>query len=282
MSSGSNTKPFEATCSKLSKSNSVGRESSVADTNTVPSMSSFERMLDAKLATLATKTCINELKDVILEQKAKIDELEGKVVVMEKLIDNLEQRSDDLEQYQRRLCLRIVGVELKAGGQGESGQDCLKNVKGIFKELGVDVPDLVIDRAHRIGEVKEIEGKSYRQIIVRFTTWRHRTMVYRARRKSDKYKICLNLTRKNVKLLSKANDLLEEKSLGDCYAFSDVNCRLCLNLAGKFQYFESEEQLLKLVSSFVHVQQSDVESETEGEVDEHDEDSEAEELEENQ
>ena len=107
-------------------------------------------------------------------------------------------------------------------------------------------------------------------------------MVYRAHHKDDKYKIRLDLTRKNAKLLSKANDLLEEKSLGDCYAFSDVNCRLCLNLAGKFQYFESEEQLLKLVSSFGHVQQSDVESETEGEVDKQDEDSEAEELDENQ
>ena len=117
MSPGSNTKRFEATRSKLSKNNSVGHASSVGDTNTDPSMSSLERMLDAKLATLATKTCIKELKDVILKQKAKIDELEGKVAVMEKLIDNLEQRSDDLEQYQRRLRRRITGVELKSGGK---------------------------------------------------------------------------------------------------------------------------------------------------------------------
>ena len=157
----------------------------------------------------------------------------------------------------------------------------MKKVKGIFQELGVDVPDPVIDRAHRIGEVKEIGGKRYRQIIVRFTTWRHRTMVYRACRNSEKYKIHLDLTKKNVKLLSKANDLLEEKSLGDCYAFSDVNCRLCLNLAGKFQCFESEEQLLKLISSISHVQQSEVESESEGEGDEQAEESEVEELDEN-
>eukprot|EP00112_Aurelia_sp_Birch-Aquarium-sp1_P025219 Seg8281.1 transcript_id=Seg8281.1/GoldUCD/mRNA.D3Y31 product="hypothetical protein" protein_id=Seg8281.1/GoldUCD/D3Y31 len=187
---------------------------------------------------------------------------------MEKLIDNLEQRSDDLEQYQRRLCLRITGVELKSGAQGESGQDGLKNVKGVFKEVGLDVPDVVIDRAHRIGEVKEIRGKRYRQIIVRFTTWRHRTIVYRARRNSDKYKIHLDLTKKKLKLLIKANDLLEEKSLGYCYAFSDVNCRLCLNLAGKFQHFESEEQLLRLIRTVSHVQQSEQESEAEGDAEE--------------
>ena len=97
MSSGSNTKPFEFTRSKLSKTNSVGHESSVADADTEPSTSSLGRMFDAKLATLATKTCIKELKDVILEQKAKIDELKGKMAIIEKLIDNLEQRSDELE-----------------------------------------------------------------------------------------------------------------------------------------------------------------------------------------
>ena len=167
--------------------------------------------------------------------------------------------------------MKILDVKLKVVGRGKSGKDCLKKVKGIFKELGVDVPDLVIDRAHHIDVVKEIEGKCYRQIIVRFTTLKHRTMVYRAPRD-----IRLDLTKKNVKLLSKANDLLEGKSLGDCYAFSDVNCRLCLNLAGKFQSFESEEQLLKLVSSVGHVQQSDEESETEGEGDD------VEELDENQ
>ena len=54
MSSGSNTKPFEAARSKLSKTNSVGHDSPVADANTDPSKSSLERMFDAKLATLAT------------------------------------------------------------------------------------------------------------------------------------------------------------------------------------------------------------------------------------
>eukprot|EP00112_Aurelia_sp_Birch-Aquarium-sp1_P003051 Seg1342.8 transcript_id=Seg1342.8/GoldUCD/mRNA.D3Y31 product="hypothetical protein" protein_id=Seg1342.8/GoldUCD/D3Y31 len=105
-------------------------------------MSCLERLLDVKLAELksdmATKDCINDLKNIIVEQKSRIEELESRVIVMEKLIQNLNGRSDDSEQYQRRLCLRIGGVELKQGANGESGDECLKIVKKIFRELKCD------------------------------------------------------------------------------------------------------------------------------------------------
>ena len=102
-------------------------------------MSCLERLLEKKLsdlkADLATKDCIKELKDIITVQKNRIDELEDKIVIMEKLIENLQEENDDTQQYQSRLCLRIGGVELTKGSNGESGEDCLKIVKTIFKEL---------------------------------------------------------------------------------------------------------------------------------------------------
>ena len=42
----------------------------------------------------------------------------------------------------------------------ESGTVILENVKNIFSEMDVDVPDAVIDRAHRIGrKTMDVNGK---------------------------------------------------------------------------------------------------------------------------
>ncbi len=75
-----------------------------------------------------------------------------------------------------------MGVEEKQGAR-ESGEECLEIAKNIFKELDFDVPDSVFDRAHCIGKTTERDGKRFRQVFVRFTTWRNHTAVYRARKK---------------------------------------------------------------------------------------------------
>ena len=123
-------------------------------------------------------------------------------------------------------------------------------MKKIFKELNVSVPDTVIDRAHRIGKTKEYRGKRYRQIIVRFTTWRHRTAEYRARKKSKKYKIWLDLNKRRLKALDEANSIFgaKEKS-DDCFAFADVNCRLCVKLDGEFHYCGNLDEQTSLVDN---------------------------------
>ena len=233
----------------------------------------LDEKLDKKLSTLkedlATKTCIISLRETIIEQKTKIETLKAKVVLLESYIkcierneelakrheealesneeriEQLELKADDMEQYQRRLCLRINGVEQEAD---ESASKCLQKVKKIFKDLEVDIPDSVIDRAHRIGKEREDTetGKKHRAIIVRFTTWRHKTAVYRARKKCNDYKFRLDLTHRRAKLLEKANEWLKDKP--SCFAMADVNCRLCLKLEdGKFYYFETEYDLIDLL-----------------------------------
>ena len=215
--------------------------------------SAFEEVLDRKLDSLkedlAKKDDIKDLKAVIEDQKAKIDVLESKIVLMERYVSQLQRASDDQEQYQRRLCLRLNGVEVKKG-DGESGEECLKVVKDIFNELDVDVPDSVIDRAHRIGNVIEKDGKRTRQIIVRFTTWRHRTAVYKARKKSQNYKFRLDLTRKRIKIIGRTNDILRANKIKG-YTFADVNCRLCLKLDDGFHYFEDDEEFMDLIKDWI-------------------------------
>ena len=156
------------------------------------SLTDVENMLDKSLGGLATKACITELKDLILEQSAalKIQEneirklkeevkskddmitvLESQVSVIQNTMNILKRASDDNEQYSRRLCIRINGIKPV---EKETAEDCLTSVKKVIKELGADVPNTCIDRAHRIRkEYKDPKGESQHTMIVRFTTWRH-------------------------------------------------------------------------------------------------------------
>ncbi len=214
----------------------------------------FQKLLDEKLdkieKSMATKDCIKQLSDKINQQNERIDILEAKVAVMESYIRNLEQSVDDQEQYHRRLCLRIDGIPAAEKDKSESGEQCLEKVKQMFKKLNINVPDNVIDRAHRIG--------NRRQMIVRFTTWRHRTLVYRARKKPDSpYKIRLDLTKKRLNTIIATNEILQAKKLG--FSFADVNCRLCARIGEKFHYFSDEEGFKNLLEK-LHIDAEDVDS----------------------
>lgn len=238
------------------------------DEGTPPiTLEAIGRVVEGKLANLATKECIEGLRQTVVDQNLRIQELEAKIILLEKYIEktdklerdydeipelrdrieDLELRCDDNEQYHRRLCLRFNGMELKEG-RNESGEECLKKIKKVLKdELKVDIPDVVIDRAHRIGPVKEdpTSKKKFQSIIVRFTTWRHRTLAYRARKKTKQVRVRLDLTRRKVKLLEKANTWLEDND--ENFAFADINCRLCLRFEGDFHYFNDENELKELI-----------------------------------
>ena len=53
----------------------------------------------------------------------EINKLESRVVIMERHVAQLQRSADEQKQYQRRLCLRINGVEVEPGKE-ESGMTC--------------------------------------------------------------------------------------------------------------------------------------------------------------
>ena len=65
-------------------------------------------------------------------------------------------RSEELEQYGRRNCLRIHGVEV---ADNETSDDVVKKVESIAAEVGVTLQRDDIFRAHRIGKVVDKKGK---------------------------------------------------------------------------------------------------------------------------
>eukprot|EP00795_Rhopilema_esculentum_P004267 gene4268-20464_t len=204
----------------------------------------YQAYFDEKFAELkkemATKKCIDHLHAPIKKQNDKIEMLESKIVMMERHIAQLQNNLDDNEQ--------INGLPPVAEGESETSEMCLEKVKNVFKELEVDVPDAVIDRAHRIGSPRNVKGKKIHQVIVRFTTWRHRTLVYRARKKCPKYSIKLDSTKRRIDIIQKVTSFLKEKELG--FAFADVNCRLSVKIGDVFEHFNSEEDLMDIVRRY--------------------------------
>ena len=61
----------------------------------------------------------------------------------------MQQANEELEQHVRRLCVTIDGVPAV---DNETSDEVLDKVKSLIKETSRDIPDVVIDRVHRIGK----------------------------------------------------------------------------------------------------------------------------------
>ena len=95
----------------------------------------------------------------------------------------------------------------------------------------MDIPEAAVDRAHRTGlnYLEKFSKKNYKSILVRFTTFRHRKMFYRAAKRKLKkgVKVRLHLMKWSFVLLK--NDHVKEiPAIKFC--FEDVNCCLKLKL----------------------------------------------------
>ena len=91
-----------------------------------------------------------------------------------------------------------------------------------------DIPEVVIDRAHRIGKgyVEKNSKKLCKSIIVRFSTFRHRTKFYRSRSKlKNNVKVKLDLTKSRYTIFTKAIETAKQSNVVDC-VMVDINCRL--------------------------------------------------------
>ena len=146
-----------------------------------------------------------------MKKNDKIEELDGHVRILQNAVNLLKGGQEENEQYGRRLCLRIEGIKPE---KIENVDSCLNKVKNVLDSLGIDIPENVIDRAHRVGKsYKNHKNVFCHPMIVRFTTWRHRTMVYRARDKSKnaKYKLRLDFKKSRHNILKVARSMLITK-----------------------------------------------------------------------
>ena len=102
---------------------------------------------------------ISKFEEKFDEQNRKIDVLEGKIAIQANTIDQLIIKRDDNEQYSRRSCLRIQGIECS----DDEKNVLLQRVRECYKEMNLPFQDENIDCVHRIGKTyteKILEKKS--------------------------------------------------------------------------------------------------------------------------
>ena len=130
--------------------------------------------------------------------------LQSQIAEVKKINTTLSESLEEIETYGRRNCVRIEGVPASSN---ESSDQVVKIVKDLITEANADIPDIVIDRAHRIGNnyTHKTTKKSCKRIIVKFGTFRHRTIFYRARRNlKNGASIRLDLTKTRYDLFKRA------------------------------------------------------------------------------
>lgn len=147
----------------------------------------------------AIKTAVSGLQTKIDVLTAGIDSLKSDNINLEK---KLEGRMTQMEQYSRRNNLRVFGV------QEEDGENVEDKLSQIFTtKLQVQLPGFAIDRAHRIGKVRNgAPGSAPRAIIVKFVSYKYKDIVFRAKKllKNTKILITEDLAHGRMEVFSAA------------------------------------------------------------------------------
>ena len=108
--------------------------------------------------------------DLVKEKDEQIKNLTEKNKELKKKIEDLEIEQDRQEQYSRRNCLLLHGIEENK----KENTDSLVT-ENIKKYTGIELSDFDIDRSHRLGKPKPNKP---RPIIVKFTRYNIRSKLF--------------------------------------------------------------------------------------------------------
>ena len=155
---------------------------------------------------------VKRFEEKLDEQNAKIIELQSKIVIQDNALQGLEIKCDDNEQYSRRSCIRIHGVQYNEN----DGISVINKVEQCCDKIGVKFDINETERVHYIGKpVFDTDSKQkVRSIIVTFKSWESRTAFYKARPRNfmnsrkkpgaKSFSVSLDLMKHRYALLTKA------------------------------------------------------------------------------
>ena len=140
---------------------------------------------------------IHDLEVKVEESQKELRSLHQQIETQQNQLDILKKSANDQEQYSRRNCLRIFGIEEKRN------EDPDRLLIDVFKDrLQLDVSAADIERSHRVGKMKP--GK-HRALIIKLCSYRVRRNIIQSRRKLKGTGISIqeDLTAKNQALYHK-------------------------------------------------------------------------------
>lgn len=123
----------------------------------------------AEIVAISIKEAVQEVMGNVKQMVVEINKLKEENNNLHK---KMECRVTNLEQYSRRNSLRLFGVPDEPNEDTEH-----KVIDIVSRKMNVELPEFAIDRCHRIGIRKDNHSKP-RQIIVKFTSYKFRNMVF--------------------------------------------------------------------------------------------------------
>ena len=197
-----------------------------------------------------------EIGKFIEEKNQEIVSLKSSVSLLQQQVNEickqnllLQEKSEDSEQYSRRQCLRFEGIPV---AKDETSEEVYHKIEHLLSENDITIPENVLDRAHRIGPViKDESGHETQTVIVRFSTFKHSTKVYKARKYiKDNVRIRLDLTKNRYKLLRHSSDLVKNNE-NIKFVYADINCRLKIRMVdGGDKVFSDIDDIKDILESF--------------------------------
>ena len=155
--------PIESNISELAGFSLEDREKLTAILESMKSLEIQVQRLNKKLGT----------------NTKEIGKLKHKNVKLKQALSLAVYNVDVLEQYGRRENIRIHGVAEKLNSNYDDGEEV---VADIAAELGIDINECDIQRAHRLGKKKISPGGKPRQIITRFISYKKRNELLHAKK----------------------------------------------------------------------------------------------------
>ena len=122
----------------------------------IDKLASSESISDIKALVQEQSNLILKLTETVNSQKERIDKLEESLIECENSLEvsktvssRLVKKCDDLEQYGRRLFLRISDVD---EDDSETLDDVLDKYTELFNKLELEILEAFSERAHKIGK----------------------------------------------------------------------------------------------------------------------------------
>lgn len=133
------------------------------------------------------------------------DQVMGELADIKQQLTKQENHLDRLEAYSRRNCVLIHGIP---EADAKTEPECLNHVLEIFNnKLDLQIQSGQVDRAHRLGPVRQPGGKP-RAVIVKFLAYKDKKTVYSMKKKlkASPLLITESLTRNRIQLHQKASN----------------------------------------------------------------------------
>lgn len=203
---------------------------------------------------------IEELHRRISALEYRVDVLESQLVITNTVNKHLETKIDEQQQYSRRPCLVVNGME-QPGDEVDNTADAEKVIETLAQESGIskEVIKNNVDKIHPIG--KPDKGKQKR--IVKFTTHNFKETIFKRHKNKSKnqdhrqyrkpnIKLQPSLTKRRIEMLEFAAKETEDiEQVNFVYADMHGNLKLRLHSPVKNKYvldFKNEDDMSRIIS----------------------------------